>query len=60
MRYESKIYCARQGWTFEVVVDLGSGMNSHKKSLKRLLNDIIADRVGRLVVVRPAWACALR
>ncbi len=43
-------YCARQGWTFEVVADLGSGMNYHKKGLKRLLNDILADRVGRLVV----------
>ncbi|AUW95613.1 IS607 family transposase [Sulfobacillus thermotolerans] len=45
-----EIYCARQGWTFEVVADLGSGMNYHKKGLKRLLNDILADRVGRLVV----------
>ncbi len=25
-------------------------MNYHKKGLKRLLNDILADRVGRLVV----------
>ena len=45
-----ELYCARQGWTFEVVADLGSGMNTHKKGLKRLLNDILADRVGRLVV----------
>jgi predicted site-specific integrase-resolvase len=45
-----ELYCARQGWTFEVVADLGSGMNYHKKGLKRLLNDILADRVGRLVV----------
>ncbi len=33
-----------------MVADLGSGMNYHKKGLKRLLNDILADRVGRLVV----------
>lgn len=45
-----ELYCARQGWTFEVVADLGSGMNYHKKGLKRLLNDILADRIGRLVV----------
>jgi predicted site-specific integrase-resolvase len=25
-------------------------MNNHKKGLKRLLNDILADRVGRLVI----------
>ncbi|NMP25064.1 IS607 family transposase [Sulfobacillus harzensis] len=45
-----ELYCVRQGWTFEVVADLGSGMNYHKKGLKRLLNDILADRIGRLVV----------
>ena len=45
-----ELYCARQGWTFEVISDLGSGMNTHKKGLKRLLNDIIAEQVGRLVI----------
>lgn len=43
-------YCAAQGWTCEVVADLGSGMNYRKKGLKRLLDDIIEDRVGRLVI----------
>lgn len=43
-------YCATQGWTYEVVTDLGSGMNYRKKGLKRLLDDIIEDRVGRLVL----------
>ncbi|WP_430626385.1 IS607 family transposase [Sulfobacillus thermotolerans] len=45
-----ELYCARQGWTFAVIADFGSGMNYHNKGLKRLLNDIMADRVGRLVV----------
>jgi len=45
-----ELYCARQGWTFDVVADLGSGMNYHKKGLKRLLNAILADEVGRLVI----------
>ncbi len=45
-----ELYCARQGWTFEVVADLGSGMNYHKKGLKRLLNDILAGKIGRLVI----------
>lgn len=31
------------------MADLGSGVNSHKKGLKRLLHDILANRVGRLV-----------
>ena len=25
-----ELYCARQGWTFEVIADLGSGMNYRK------------------------------
>lgn len=45
-----ELYCARQGWTFEVVADLGSGMNYRKKGLRRLLEAIIAGRVGRLVI----------
>lgn len=45
-----ELYCARQGWTFEVVADLGSGMNYQKKGLKRLLNAILAGDVGRLVL----------
>jgi putative resolvase len=43
-------YCAQQGWTFELVSDLGSGMNYSKKGLKRLLNAILTEQVGRLVI----------
>lgn len=45
-----ELYCARQGWTFEVIADLGSGMNYHKKGLKRLLDFVIEGRIGRLVI----------
>jgi putative resolvase len=45
-----EFYCARQGWTFEVISDLGSGMNYHKKGLKRLLNEVLDGSVGRLVI----------
>jgi predicted site-specific integrase-resolvase len=45
-----ELFCAQQGWTFEVIADLGSGMNYHKKGLKRLLNEILSGRVGRLVI----------
>ncbi len=44
------MYCAAQGWTYEVIADLGSGMNDHKKGLRRLLNAILQDEVGRLVI----------
>ncbi|AEC03036.1 IS607 family transposase [Parasphaerochaeta coccoides] len=45
-----ELYCARQGWTFDVVCDFGSGMNYHKEGLKRLLNDIMSGHIGRLVI----------
>ena len=45
-----ELYCARQGWTFAVVADLGSGMNYRQKGLKRLLNDVVEGRIGRLVI----------
>ncbi|MFW9620445.1 MAG: IS607 family transposase [Sulfurospirillum sp.] len=45
-----EMYCASNGWTFEIISDLGSGMNYHKKGLKALLNAILDDKVGRLVV----------
>jgi predicted site-specific integrase-resolvase len=45
-----ELYCAQQGWTFEVIADLGSGMNYRKKGLKRLLDAIIEGEAGRLVI----------
>lgn len=45
-----ELYCARQGWTFEIISDLGSGMNYHKKGLKKLLEAILDEQVGRLVI----------
>lgn len=45
-----EIYCARQGWTFELVSDLGSGMNYYKKGLNRLLDGILSGDIGRLVI----------
>lgn len=45
-----ELYCARQGWTFEVIADLGSGMNYQKKGLKKLLGAIIDGQIGRLVI----------
>jgi excisionase family DNA binding protein len=45
-----ELYCARQGWTYEVIADLGSGINTHKKGLKKLLSAILDNDVGRLVL----------
>lgn len=43
-------YCTRQGWNFEVIQDLGSGMNYHKKGLKKLLEMILEKKISRLVL----------
>jgi predicted site-specific integrase-resolvase len=45
-----ELYCISQGWTFDLIADLGSGMNYHKKGLKRLLDAILEGDVGRLVL----------
>ena len=45
-----ELFCSKNGWSFEIISDLGSGMNYHKKGLKQLLNAILKDSVGRLVL----------
>ena len=45
-----ELYCATQGWQFEIISDLGSGMNYHKKGLKHLLEKILDGEVSRLVI----------
>ena len=43
-------YCARKGWRYELIQDLGSGMNYRKKGLKKLLEMILERRVKRVVL----------
>jgi excisionase family DNA binding protein len=45
-----ELFCSARGWTFELVSDLGSGMNYQKKGLRQLLDGIVSGRVGRLVI----------
>ena len=45
-----ELFCAKHGWTFELISDLGSGMNYRKKGLKNLLSLILCGEVERLVV----------
>lgn len=45
-----ELYCAAQGWTYSLISDFGSGMNYYKKGLKELLNEMLSDAVGRLVI----------
>ncbi|MCD2519140.1 IS607 family transposase [Massilia sp. G4R7] len=46
-----ELYCAAQGWPFEIITDLGSSMNYHKKGLRKLLGEILDGNIGRLVLV---------
>lgn len=45
-----EMYCASKGWQFEILSDLGSGMNYNKKGLKKLINIILASKINRLVI----------
>lgn len=43
-------YCAANGWTYEVIQDLGSGLNYNKKGLQQLIQRVCFGQVGRLVL----------
>jgi excisionase family DNA binding protein len=45
-----EMFCSAHGWEYEVISDLGSGMNYHKKGLKKLLQAILDGHIGRLVI----------
>lgn len=40
-----EMYCAAQGWSYELISDLGSGMNYYKKRLKQLLNLLLEGKI---------------
>ena len=43
-------FSATNGWQFETIQDLGSGLNYNKKGLQKLLKRIMQGDVGRLVL----------
>jgi predicted site-specific integrase-resolvase len=43
-------FCAANGWTYELIVDRGSGLNYQKKGLQLLIKRICSGEVGRLVL----------
>lgn len=47
-----ELFCTGRGWRFEMISDLGSGMNYHKKGLVRLLNILVNEDVERLVITQ--------
>ncbi len=45
-------FCAAQLWTYEILTDVGSGLNYRKRGLRQLINRICSGEVGRLVLSR--------
>ena len=45
-----ELYCAEHGYKYELITDLGSGMNYYKKGLTALISRILDDGVKRLVL----------
>ena len=45
-----ELFCSKNGWKFEIIADFGSGMDYYKKGLTKLLDSILDDRAGRLVI----------
>jgi len=43
-------YCAANGWSYEIVQEMGSGLNYQKCGLRQLIKRICAGDVGRLVL----------
>lgn len=43
-------FCSTRGWCFEVLQDLGSGLNYTKKGLRKLIKELCSASVERLVI----------
>ncbi len=45
-----EMFCAAHGWSYEIISDVGSGMNYKKRGLKQLLEAIDRQQISRLVL----------
>ncbi len=43
-------YCESQGWKYQLIQDLGSGLNYKKKGLRKLISLILDEEIDRLVI----------
>lgn len=43
-------YCAAQGWNYEILQDMGSGLNYNKRGLRILIKRLCKEDIGRLVL----------
>ena len=51
-RQEKKLsnYCKKKKYNYEMISDLGSGLNMKKKGLKKLLNLILGRKISKLIL----------
>ena len=45
-----ELHCAKHGYKYEVIQDIGSGMNYYKKGLTKLIDLILDNQVQRLIL----------
>lgn len=45
-----EMYCANHGWQYQLITDVGSGLNYQKKGLKQLIESILTYKAKRLVL----------
>ena len=45
-----ELYCAKHGYKYEVIQDIGSGTNYYKKGLTKLIDLILDNQVQRLIL----------
>ena len=43
-------YCENQGWSYDLINDIGSGINYNKRGLTKLIRLLISGEVERLVI----------
>jgi predicted site-specific integrase-resolvase len=43
-------FCVANGWTYEMIQDLGSGLNDQKRGLRKLIQSICSQKIDRLVL----------
>jgi putative resolvase len=43
-------FCVANGWSYEIIEDLGSGLNYNKRGLRNLIRSICLGQVDRLVL----------
>lgn len=43
-------FCTKHGWSYEILQDLGSGLNYNKKNLRKLIKEICSGGIERIVI----------